>query len=138
MFNKDIVQLCNQSQKKSGLTLKNLRTISEIIDTKSKAKTREGMCEAIIKKVYENRMSGKPDFYNENWGFDKYACRSTETVNKPIPPPQPMSKTIIGKSEAPIPPPPPLNKSNKKPDGPSWSDVMNEMKKKANAKQKSA
>lgn len=75
MYNKDIVELCNKSSKTTGLTMNNLKVISEILDTKSKAKTREGLCEAIIKKVYTNRLNGKPDFYNENWGFDKYACK---------------------------------------------------------------
>lgn len=132
MYNKDIVELCNRSQKVSGLTLKKLKLISELLDTKSKAKTREGLCEAIIKKVYTNRLDGKPDFYNENWGFDKYSCKNVEKNQIPSPP---TTKA------PPIPPPvpPPLTKkvdSKKKSEstGPSWNDVMSELKNKANAK----
>lgn len=142
MYNKDIVELCNRPQKVSGLTIKNLRFMSEMLDTKSKAKTREGLCEAIIKKVYTNRLDGKPDFYNENWGFDKYSCRNVEkcapkTQIPPPPPPPPSAKSI----PAPPPPPPPPTKkadSKKKAEstGPSWNDVMAELKDKANAKKK--
>lgn len=141
MYNKDIVELCNRPQKVSGLTIKNLRFMSEMLDTKSKAKSREGLCEAIIKKVYTNRLDGKPDFYNENWGFDKYSCRNVEKCASktqiPPPPPSPTAKSI----PAPPPPPPPPTKkadSKKKAEnkGPNWNDVMSELKEKANAKKK--
>lgn len=133
MYNKDIVELCNRPQKVSGLTKKNLRFMSEMLDTKSKAKTREGLCEAIIKKVYTNRLDGKPDFYNENWGFDKYSCRKVEKcapkTPTPPPPPPPTTKSI--------PSPPPLLPTKKAENtGPNWNDVMSELKGKVNAKKK--
>lgn len=145
MYNKDIVQLCNRPQKTSGLTLKNLKLISEILDTKSKAKTREGLCEAIIKKVYTNRLDGKPDFYNENWGFDKYSCRNvekstttskTQSVPPPPPPPPPPTKTTLVPPPPPPPPPPKKTSSKKKEakSGPKWDDVMAELKAKAKKK----
>jgi hypothetical protein len=140
MFNKDIVELCNKSQKKSGLSVQNLRTIADIMDTKSKAKSREGLCDAIIKKVYENRLNGDADFYNENWGFDKFSCKKmSKPVKSPPPPAPPVPQPPV--PQPPVPPPapsvPPLKKANnestkplkpgeKKP--PSWDDVMTEMK----------
>lgn len=131
MYNKDIVELCNRPQKVSGLTLKNLKFISEMLETKTKAKTREGLCEAIIKKVYTNRLDGKPDFYNENWGFDKYSCASKKQLHSPPPPPPPTAKSI---PVSPPPIPPSINKTNNVNKGPNWNDVMSELKEKANAK----
>lgn len=130
MYNKDIVELCNRPQKVSGLTLKNLKFISEMLETKTKAKTREGLCEAIIKKVYTNRLDGKPDFYNENWGFDKYSCASKKQLHSPPsppPPPPPTAKSII-------PQPSSIKKIDNEKKGPNWNDVMSELKEKANAK----
>ena len=131
MYNKEIVELCNHPQKVSGLTIKNLKFISEMLDTNTKAKTREGLCESIIKKVYTNRLDGKPDFYNENWGFDKYSCSSKTQLHSQSqpPPPPPLVKPIIshpGKSKK-------FDSVNK---GPNWNDVMSELKEKANAKKK--
>jgi len=135
MYNKDIVELCNRPQKISGLTIKNLRFFSEMLDTKSKAKTREGLCEAIIKKVYSNRLDGRPDFYNENWGFDKYSCRNVEKGEQGEP------KTHIHSMHIPPPPPPPPTKksdNNKKTEKTgSWNDVMSELKANSIAKKKS-
>lgn len=139
MYNKDIVELCNRPQKVSGLTIKNLRFMSEMLDTKSKAKTREGLCEAIIKKVYANRLDGKPDFYNENWGFDKYSCRNVEkcATKTQIPPPPPPPPSTAKSIPAPPPPPPPPSSAKKNEGkGTSWNDVMSELKDKANAKKK--
>ena len=130
MYNKDIVELCNRPQKVSGLTIKNLKFISEMLDTKTKAKTREGLCEAIIKKVYTNRLDGKPDLYNENWGFNKYSCASKKQFHSPpSPPPPPVAKSIISQPSS-------IKKTDNEKKGPNWNDVMSELKEKANAKKK--
>ena len=110
-----------------------------MLDTKSKAKTREGLCEAIIKKVYANRLDGKPDFYNENWGFDKYSCRNVEKCapKTQIPPPPPPPPSTAKAIPAPPPPPPPPSSAKKNEGkGTNWNDVMSELKDKANAKKK--